>query len=265
MADDSWDVEFAEFLEDIAPPPANRSPACATRSRRARGRPQRSIRSRAHDHHAKPAAHLARRRRHRPAVLLPRSRRVPDRRRHRQVRLHHGAPPFVPRHLPQVFEVEHVERVERDRSTRSSARRSRMHGHHRRRSIEITTLADIPAGTGWARRAASRPRCSRRSTPRSPAAAAPARAGRAGLRHRDRTPERARSASRTSTSPPTAGITCFDFKPDGTVEARPLKRRDRHAVQARGQPAAVLHRLLAQRERDPPGSRRRAPGKPTAR
>ena len=45
---------------------------------------------RSHDHHAQPAADHARRRRHRPAVLLPRARRLPDRRGDRQVRLRHG-------------------------------------------------------------------------------------------------------------------------------------------------------------------------------
>ena len=39
------------------------------------------------------------------------------------------------------------------------------------------------------------------------------------------------------------GITCFRFLPDGQVEAWPLKISQRDALQPRGQPAAVLHRL----------------------
>ena len=51
------------------------------------------------DLHPGPAAHQPRRRRHRPAVLLPRARRLPRRRRDRPVRLHahaHGLPAPLP-------------------------------------------------------------------------------------------------------------------------------------------------------------------------
>ena len=51
------------------------------------------------DHHAQSAANHARRRRHRPAVVLPRARRLPDRRGDRQVRLRHGDAAVHARHL----------------------------------------------------------------------------------------------------------------------------------------------------------------------
>ena len=43
------------------------------------------------------------------------------------------------------------------------------------------------------------------------------------LRNRDRSPRRARSASRISISPPAADLTCFTFHPDDRVDVEPLK------------------------------------------
>ena len=83
------------------------APAAAGHRRRAGRLAHRRARvpgERADDHHPQPAAHLARRRRHRPAVLLPRAQRIRDLGRHRQVRLHHAARDLQPGTAHQVFE-----------------------------------------------------------------------------------------------------------------------------------------------------------------
>ena len=92
--DHSWALEFADvrWLRSDGPPP--RPPASRTPSPRfaivragvrvAHG--DRMIITRS------PLRIIARRRRHRSAVLLPRARRLPDRGGHRQVRLHHAPP-----------------------------------------------------------------------------------------------------------------------------------------------------------------------------
>ena len=99
------------------------------------------------DHHPQPASHHARRRRHRPAVLLPRPRRVPGGRGHRQVRLRHGDAALRAGHLPQVLAARARRAHRRGASTGSFARRC-SELDFRTPQIEITTLADIPAGTG---------------------------------------------------------------------------------------------------------------------
>ena len=79
----------------------------------------------AHERHLQPraAAHQPRRRRHRPALVLPRARRLPRRRGDRQVRLHahpHGLPAPLPH---EVLGVRGGRRALRDPRIRSCARR----------------------------------------------------------------------------------------------------------------------------------------------
>ena len=82
--------------------------------------------------------------------------------------------------------------------------------------------------------------------------------GRAGLRHRDRPARASRSASRINTSPRTAAS---HASPSArTKVSKPSRSRSpmNTHLQPRGQPVAVLHRLLAQRRQHPEGSERRA-------
>ena len=69
-----------------------------------------------------------------------------------------------------------------------------------------------------------------------------------------------RSESRTSTSPRSAGLTCFEIDRDGRVAVSPLGGLQGHPPRPRGAAAAVLHRVLALRRRDP-----RRPAPPLAR
>ena len=93
-----------------------------------------------------PLANHARRRRHRPAVLLPRAWRLPDCRCDRQVRLHHGHAAVHAGNLPEVLQA----RARRDPSTDRAPDHPRGDpaGRIQNAAVEITTLADIPAGTG---------------------------------------------------------------------------------------------------------------------
>ena len=67
-----------------------------------------------HDHHTLPLARIPWRRRHRPAVLLSRARRVPHGRCDRQVRLHHQAPDLPGGDHRQVFQAGACELGGRD-------------------------------------------------------------------------------------------------------------------------------------------------------
>ena len=95
--DSSWHDEFGHFVECIArevrrpaawPTPW---PHCGWSATFTAAVKQTSFGER-DDYHPKSPAHLPGRRRHRPAVLLPRAQRLSDCRGHRQVRLHHPAP-----------------------------------------------------------------------------------------------------------------------------------------------------------------------------
>ena len=165
--DRSWALEFAEFLDDIR---LDREPAAGLADARAalvvveRGLPAVGLShhvpdpTRHDDHHPQPASHHARRRRHRPAVVLPRARRLPDRRGDRQVRLRHGHAPVHAGHLSSSTRSSSTSMRPTRSSIRSSARRSSCSGSGRRRSRSPRWPTSRPA-PGWARRAASRPRC----------------------------------------------------------------------------------------------------------
>ena len=112
--------------------------------------------------------------------------------------------------------------------------------------IEITTLADIPAGTGLGS-----------SGSFTTALLKALYAHRRRLLHPSELAELACDIEIDRLDEPIGkqdqyiaaygGVTCFTFSPDDTVEARPLPLSMRDAVRPRRQPAAVLHRLLAQR------------------
>src|SRR5260370_42519113 len=101
MADNSWDAEFAEFLEDIR---LKRPPSAGLRDAiEALPIIEKIYRMSGYDHHAYPAPHQSRRRWHRSALLLPRARRLPDRGSHQQVRLRQRHAAVHAGHLSQVF------------------------------------------------------------------------------------------------------------------------------------------------------------------
>ena len=207
--DQSWAIEFAEFLDDIR---LGRShlPAWPRRARRSWSS-KRSTRDRAtplaegasrHDHHAQPAADHARRRRHRPAVVLPRARRLPDRRGDRQVRLRHGDAAVHAGHLSQVLEARARRRDRRgaapDHSRSDAAARlpdAAARNHHARRHPRghrarlVRQLHDGAAARRCTRTAGGC--CTRASSPSWPATSRS-------------TGSASRSASRISTSRPTA-------------------------------------------------------------
>ena len=228
--DHSWALEFARVRRRHPRTVASRPPACRTRGRaRSRRDDLRTFgyrladacrRRMRHDHHPQSAADHARRRRHRPAVLLPRARRLPHRRRDRQVRLRHGDAAVHAGHLPEVLAAR-ARRADRRRAAPDHPRGdARCSASRRRRSRSRRWPTSRPAPAS-ARRAASRPRCSRRSTRTGGGCCIPASS-----------PSwRAKSRS-TGCGEPVGkqdqyiaafgGVTCFTFQPDGSVEAEPL-------------------------------------------
>ena len=242
----------ANFVDDIAARaravPAGLEDARAalessSNSTHSRGR--RSAGESRHDHHAQPAAHHPRRRRHRPAVVLPRARRLPrSRRRSTSTSTSRCSGRSSPSIYREVLEARARANAPTRCSTRSSARRCGSSAF-RTPQLEITSMADIPAGTGLgssgsfttallkalhAHRQHLAP--SRASSPSRPATSRS-------------TGSASRSASRTSTSPRTAASRASRSSPTASVEAEPLKIRPETLYQPRRQPAAVLHRLLA--------------------
>ena len=119
--------------------------------------------------------------------------------------------------------------------------------------IEITTLADIPAGTGLGS-----------SGSFTTALLKALYAHRRRLLHPSELAELACEIEINRLGEPIGkqdqyiaaygGVTCFTFHPDERVDAEPLTMPMDVAVRSRRQPAAVLHRLLAQRRLHPRGS-----------
>ena len=123
--------------------------------------------------------------------------------------------------------------------------------------IEITTLADIPAGTGLGS-----------SGSFTTALLKALYAHRRRLLHPSELAELACQIEIDRLGEPIGkqdqyiaafgGVTCFTFCRDDRVEARAARSADGDALQPRGQPAAVLHRILAERRHDPRRIRSRA-------
>ena len=198
--DDSWPHEMSDVIDVVrgvpgsgsAPRSTTPSPCCRS-SRRRTG----------DDHHPDPAAHLPRRRRHRPAHLLPRSRtRLPHRGGDHEVRVHRRAPQLRRRRAAEVL-VGRARRPGRGRRAPAAARMPAVHRHPVRGRDHVD--GRHPGGYGprllglvHRRRAQgaapppARPRLQRRSRRARPATSRS-------------TASASRSASRTSTSPRSAG------------------------------------------------------------
>ena len=168
--DESWALEFAEFLEDIR---LGREPAPGLADARAAlavvEEIYRQSGLRTASYREEPAG---------CSMIITRSplritlggggtdlpsyyrehERLPDRRRHRQIRLRDGDAAVHARHLPEVLQARARRAGRRRRSTRSSARRSgcSASGRRRSRSRRWPTFRPAPAS---ARPAASPRRC----------------------------------------------------------------------------------------------------------
>ena len=157
--------------------------------------------------------------------------------------------PFTPGIFLKYSKLEHVDAV--DEVAASDHPRGdqadRLQGRRSSRSPRWPTSRRAPAS---ARRAASPRRCSRRCT----------RTG-GSLLHPNELAELACEIEIDRLGEPIGkqdqyiaaygGMTCFTFHAGRQRRGRAARAADRHAVQPRGQPAAVLHRLLAQRRRHP--------------
>ena len=149
---------------------------------------------------------------------------------------------FVRRADRQVLEARARRRRSTRSSTRSSARRCELVGH-RRPHLEITSMADIPAGTGLGSSgsfttALLKALHTHQQEPRPSRSELAEQACHIEI---DRLGEPIGKQDQYIAA--FGGLTCFQFQPDGKVEAWPLKIDHRDALQPRGQPAAVLHRL----------------------
>ena len=256
--DRSWSLEFTEFLDDIhlaRDPSAGLGAARAAlvvaeevyaQSNRSSAATDPAL---ADDHHTQSASNHSWRRRDGPAVLLPRARRISHCRRHRQVRLRHGHASVLDRAS-----------ISSTRSWNTSRRVDEVHHPIIREAIkllgfrtpqvEITTLADIPAGTGLGS-----------SGSFTTALLKALYAHRRRLLHPNELAELACEIEIDRLQEPIGkqdqyiaaygGLTCFTFHKDGKVEAEPAQSADGRDLQPRGQSAAVLHGLLAQRQQHP--------------
>ena len=162
--------------------------------------------------------------------------------------------PFTPGIYPEIFQAR-ARRAVDDVAAPDHPRGDQML-EFRTPQIEITTLADIPAGTGLGSSgsfttALLKALYTHRDAPASSPASwrsSPARSRSIG--------SASRSASRISTSPRTAASPASRSSQTTRVDREPLAISHGHHVRPRGQPAAVLHRLLAQRRQYPQGPER---------
>ena len=209
------------------------------------------------------AAHQPRRRRNRPAVVLPRARRLPGRRGDRQVRLH-AHPHRLPAALPA--EVLGVRGGRRPAEIQHPILREALLRHWSGDPLEIASVADVPAGTGLGSSGAFtvcllKALALARRMAITPGALA----------------EDACEIEIDILGEPVGkqdqyvaahgGICAYTFNPDGTVDVEPLELVARDARrELREQPPALLHRrgararptiLADQDERTESGRRRR--------
>ena len=120
--------------------------------------------------------------------------------------------------------------------------------------LEITTLADIPAGTGLGSSGSFTTALLKALTRTGSACCIPSElAEQACEIEIDRLGEPIGKQDQYIAA--YGGLTCFAFHPDGTRRRRAADdRRWTTLLRPRRQPAAVLHRLLAQRRQHPHGS-----------
>ncbi len=251
MADDSWAVEFAEFIDDIRARPhavrrASRtpSPCFAVVEADLRGTPAMIItRSPLRITLGGGGTDL-------PSYYREHER-LPDRRGDRQVRLRHRHPAV--RRRASILKYSKLEHVETHRRGPASdhprgAQASSISERRRSRSRRWPTFRPAP---GSARRAASPRRCCARCT----------RIARS-LIHPRELAEQACHIEIDRLGEPIGkqdqyiaafgGLTCFTFhRRRGRGRAAGDRRRD--PLRPRGQPAAVLHRLLPRGLGDPQG------------
>ena len=151
--------------------------------------------------------------------------------------------PFAPGIYLKYSQLEHVDRV--DEVQHPIIREAIKLLGFRTPQVEITTLADIPAGTGLGSSGSFTTALLKALYAHRRRLLAPGRAGRARVRDRDRPAGRADRQAGSSTSRPTAASPAS--RSSRTAASRPSRCRmpDGHALRSRGQPAAVLHRLLA--------------------
>ena len=171
----------------------------------------------------RPAPHRPRRWRHRPALLLPRARRLRGVGGDRPATSSCSSTSFEPRYRLKHLEWEEADEVEdirhpllREALAAPLERRSRWRSHR---------SAEAPPGTGLGSSGAYTVARSRRCAWRGSRELA-RRAGRGGLRGRDRAGSAAPWASRTSTRPPTAACapTLQPRRHRGRPRARPGRR-----------------------------------------
>ena len=212
--------------------------------------PSRRPRSSPEGDHPHAPADLDRRRRHRPAVVLPRARGRRDLGGDQQVHVHR-AQPHVHRRLPdQVLRARAAGVGRRDRAPRSSARCSTATTSSP--GIEIVSMADIPSGTGLGSSGAFTVGLLRAVYAlKREHVTAGALAEEAAHIEIDVLGEPVGKQDQYIAA--FGGLTCFEFHADDRVARQPAGDRPGDAARPRGAPAAVLHRLLAR------GGRRSSP------
>ena len=158
--------------------------------------------------------------------------------------------PFIEGIYLKYSKLEHVDAV--DDVQHPIIREALQMLEFRTPQVEITTLADIPAGTGLGS-----------SGSFTTALLKALYAHRRRLLHPSELAELACEIEINRLGEPIGkqdqyiaaygGVTCFTFHPDEKVEARAAQTAHGRAVRPRRQPAAVLHRFFAQRRLDSRG------------
>ena len=142
--------------------------------------------------------------------------------------------------LLKYSQIERVTRRRATSATRSSARRCVRRASTR--GVEISSMADIPAGTGLGSSGAFTVGVLQGAAPPTGASSSPTTSSPQLPATSRSTASASRSASRTSTSPPSAGSRRSSSTPTSTVDGRAGRRcPDDARGPARGEPAALLH------------------------
>ena len=190
-----------------------------------------------------------------------RSRGLPDRGGDRQIRLRHRHPAVHARHLISSIRRSSTSTLSSDVKHRSSAKL--LDAGFETPQIEITTLADIPAGTGLGS-----------SGSFTTALLKALYAHEAPFIHPGELAEQACHIEIDILGEPIGkqdqyiaafgGITCFTFRRGRQRGRGAAEDLDGRNVRSRRKPAAVLHRLFARRRQHPEGSGQRGPSRTTS-